>query len=137
MNRDIDLEKGFFDAYASAATNLRTWLVAYGVGAPVLLLSNETVWEALAKAKCAELTGALFLGGVAFQVFIAIINKYVMWFCYFGEAKPSFKESWKYKVCDWLSERFCIDMTVDVASIAFFVAATYRVYDAVIGSYAA
>lgn len=134
MKPDVDLEKGFFDSYASATTNLRTWLVAYGVGAPVLFLSNESVWEALAEAKCAELTGMLFLSGVAFQVVIAIINKYIMWFCYFGEAKPSFKSSWKYRFCDWFSERFGIDIFSDFASIACFVVATYRVYTAVISS---
>jgi len=134
MKDGADLERGFFDAYASAATNLRTWLVAYGIGAPVLFLSNEYLWQALARAKCARCVGILFLGGVALQLFIALVNKNVMWFCYAGEAKPALKLSWKYKLCDWLSERFCIDIGIDLASVAFLIVATYKVFCAVLHS---
>lgn len=31
----------YFQAYAEYSKVLRTWLVAYGIGAPVLLLTNE------------------------------------------------------------------------------------------------
>ncbi|MDI6451779.1 hypothetical protein [Anaerobaca lacustris] len=129
-----DLERGYFDAYASATTNLRTWLVAYGIGAPVLFLSNDTLWQALAGAQCASCVGMLFLGGVGFQVLIALINKNAMWFCYYAESKPAFKSSRTYKVCAWLSEQFWIDMILDVLSIVFFIVATYRVFVAVVRS---
>ena len=132
--RTSDLEKGYFDAYASATTHLRTWLVAYGIGAPVLFLSNEDLWQVLAGAKCASCVGFLFLGGVALQILIALINKNVMWFCYYGETKPAFKASRTYKVCYCLSEWFWVDIGFDVLSIAFFIAATYKVFVAVMHS---
>ena len=132
MVRNVDIEKGFFDAYASAATNLRTWFVAYGIGAPVLFLSNEVLWQALSKAKCAECVAFLFLMGVGFQVLIAIINKNAMWFCYFGECKASFKETRRFKFWDWVSEQFWIDIVCDFTSIACFIVATYRVFQVVI-----
>ena len=130
-NKNSDLEKGLFDAYASAATNLRTWLVAYGIGAPVFFLSNKDLWKALSQAKCAECVAILFLVGVAFQVFIAIINKNIMWFCYFGEYKPSFKGTRTFNLCEWLSEQFWIDIFCDFVSIACFIMATYTVFRAV------
>lgn len=134
MDRSPDLEKGYFDAYASATTNLRTWLVAYGIGAPVLFLSNDSLWQALAKAKCASCVGLLFLLGVAFQVLIALINKNAMWFCYYAETKPAFKSSYVYKTCNWLSEQFWIDMILDIMSIVFFIVATFKVFVAVVQS---
>lgn len=134
MDRSPDLEKGYFDAYASATTNLRTWLVAYGIGAPVLFLSNDGLWQALARAKCASCVGMLFLGGVASQVVIALINKFAMWFCYYGEIKPEFKSSRTYKVSDWISEQFWIDIILDLLSIGLFTVATYKVFLAVVRS---
>jgi len=130
--RNSDIQKEFFDAYSSAATNLRTWLVAYGIGAPVLFLSNEALWQALSKAKCAECVAILFLTGVFFQVLIAIINKNAMWFCYFGEYKTSFKNKYTYRLCYWISEQFWIDIAFDLASIACFITATYRVFKVVV-----
>ena len=130
--RNSDLEKGLFEAYSSAATNLRTWLVAYGIGAPVLFLSNEDLWQVLSEGKCAECVAILFLTGVFFQVVIAIINKNIMWFCYFGEYKITFKKTRTFRLCEWVSEQFWIDMLCDVISIACFITATFRVFQAVI-----
>jgi len=48
MKYNPDQEKGLFEAYGSAATSLRTWLVAYGIGAPVFFLSKDNLWRALA-----------------------------------------------------------------------------------------
>jgi len=132
MDGSSDLEKGFFDAYASATTNLRTWLVAYGIGAPVLFLSNEDLWKTLGNAECASCVGVLFLAGVALQVLIALINKNTMWFCYFAESNPPFKSSRRYKAWAWLSEQFWIDLCVDVVSITLFIVATYKVFLAVV-----
>jgi hypothetical protein len=134
MSTGTEAEKGYFDAYASAMTNLRTWLVAYGIGAPVLFLSNEELWQALAQAKCASCVGILFLAGVGLQVLIALINKTIMWWCYYGEAKPSVKEHRRYKAFSWLSEQFWIDLVIDAASIALFITATYIVFRAVTNS---
>ena len=39
-----------YQSYAEHNRILRTWLVAYGIGAPVLILSNDTLWARLASA---------------------------------------------------------------------------------------
>ena len=74
-----DLAAEFYKAYEEHSKVLRTWLVAYGVGAPVLFLTNDSLAAKLgASAESGEI-GGLFLGGVAFQVFLAVLNKTVMW----------------------------------------------------------
>ncbi len=128
------MEKGLFEAYASAATSLRTWLVAYGIGAPVLFLSNENLWSVLSKAKCATSIAILFLAGVTSQIFIAFVNKNAMWICYYGEGKPSFKSNMIYKVFDWLSEQFWLDILCDIISMICFIIATYKVFHAIVGN---
>ena len=73
----------YYNAYHYYSNLLRTWLVAYGVGGPILFLSNEALWKRLASDGTS--LGFLFLGGVALQVIVAALNKTVMWACYFGE----------------------------------------------------
>ena len=125
-------EQGFFDVYRVAATNLRTWLIAYGIGAPVLFLSNDHLWQALVKAKSVKSIAILFLIEVATQVILASINKNAMWFCYSGEGDPAFREKRIYKFSDWLSEQFWIDMGCDVLTMVLFAIATYLTIGALI-----
>jgi hypothetical protein len=42
--------EGFYKVYEEHAKALRTWLVAYGVGGPVLFLTNPIAQERLAKS---------------------------------------------------------------------------------------
>ena len=49
-------------------------------------------------------------------------------------AKPALKVSRRYRLCDWLSECFSIDMAIDLASVIFFIVATYKVFCAVVNS---
>jgi len=134
MNRENDpqLEKQLLEAYSSHARNLRTWLVAYGIGAPVLFLSNESLWIAVSKAECATCIAVLFLTGVASQIFIAFVNKNAMWICYYGERTESFKSRVIYKISDWLSAQFWIDILCDIISMICFIIATYTVFVAIV-----
>jgi hypothetical protein len=58
------------NAYDEFAKTLRTWLVAYGIGGPVLLLTNETVRQAIAKSGAARCIAGTFLLGVGLQVLL-------------------------------------------------------------------
>jgi hypothetical protein len=115
----------YLSAYSEHSTILKTWLAAYGVGAPVLILSQEKLWTRLNDAGSLRLIAILFLAGVALQVLLAATNKSIMWTCYFGELKPAYKLTRRYKAADWLSERFIIDALVDIISILIFSLATY------------
>lgn len=123
--------KGFYGAYDHYSKVLRTWLVAYGIGGPVLILSSEPLLERMAGSGAAREVGILFLLGVGFQVLIAALNKATMWVCYYGELYSSHQEKLRYKAAVWFSEQFWVDFVMDVASIAFFARATYVVFEVV------
>lgn len=78
----------YFKVYEEYAKTLRTWLVAYGVGAPVLFVTNKDVADKLAASHAASAIAELFLSGVALQIFLAIVNKTVMWANYWSELNP-------------------------------------------------
>ena len=80
-----------FKVYAEYSKTLRTWLVAYGIGAPVLFLTNETLARTFVKSPQARIVAFSFLMGVLLQVFLALLNKNVMWVCY--AAIPHFGQS--------------------------------------------
>lgn len=121
-----------YSAYEKHAKILRTWLVAYGIGAPVLMVTQESMWKRLASSGDLRITAVLFLAGVALQVALAALNKSVMWACYFGELNPEFKLTRRYRVAEWLAERYSIDFFCDLFSILFFTAATFLTFGALV-----
>ncbi len=72
---DRDKEQGFYAAYEEHTKTLRTWLVAYGIGAPVLFITHDTLMKAVQKSGEGRSLGLLFLIGVAIQVVLAALNK--------------------------------------------------------------
>lgn len=118
-------EKGFYEAYAGFARTLRTWLIAYGVGAPVVFLSNEAIWSSVVNANKVRLVAWAFLIGVSIQVFTAILYKTAMWYLYMGEDNDAFRKTTRYKVSDWLSECYVLESILDLASIVLFAYATF------------
>lgn len=128
VTRDETRVQAYYKAYEEHARTLKTWLVAYGVGALVVLMTNEEIWKALAAAPAAPAIAKLSLAGVAAQVAVSAVNKFSMWVCYYGEYKPSFKSKRRYKVGHWLSTQFSFDVLADVATIVCFVIATARIF---------
>src|SRR5260370_2549990 len=72
-----------FSVYAEYSKTLRTWLVAYGIGAPVLFLTNDTLARTFAKSSQARTIAIYFLAGVVLPMLLAILNKHVMWVGYY------------------------------------------------------
>lgn len=121
-------DKGFFESYAKFSKILRTWLVAYGIGAPVLFANNDCVIKVIQDTKNGPYIVKLFLIGVSIQVFAALIYKYAMGYLYFGELDKYLKNKLIYKIADYLSESMWLEMIFDLSSIGCFLFATYRVY---------
>lgn len=122
----------YLEAYGEHARILRSWLVAYGIGAPVLLMTNDAFAVAVQESKSAQLIAGFFLAGVALQVVLSAVNKASMWGLYYGEITPSFKKVVWYRVAHWLSERFWTDLLIDMVTMGVFVLATYKAFFAVI-----
>ena len=123
-----DLVGEFYKAYEEHSKVLRTWLVAYGIGAPVLFLTNDTLAARLAESGSSASVGALFLLGVAAQVGLAAVNKTMMWACYYSERNPSVQERWWSKAAYWLGKFFLIDLMIDVVTLALFGSATWILF---------
>lgn len=119
-------ESGFYSAYAEFAKNLRIWFLAYGIGATAIFVTNEGAGKRLLSSGAAEIVTYLFLGGVALQIFVALLYKSAMWYLYIAELDPKEKESWQHGLSDSISNSYWIEFLCDAATIACFGAATYQ-----------
>ena len=117
----------YYKVYEEYSKTLRTWFVAYGIGAPVLFISNDTAAKAFKNVGDIKIAVFLFLLGVAIQVALALINKVAMWTLYFGEKSPEFKKTFRYKSFNWLSSQFRIDVVADIATMVLFAYATWQI----------
>lgn len=117
-------EIAFFANYSEYAKTLRAWLVAYGIGAPVLFLTNNDLSAALKNYDHRSWIVDLFLVGVALQVALAFINKWCAWHMYVGEYDSAFQGRPRYKLWAWLNERSWIDLSVDALSLSCLAVST-------------
>jgi hypothetical protein len=118
---------GHFQNYADYSRTLRAWLVAYGVGGPVLFLTNDKLAKSVAKSGHASEIVTFFLIGVGLQILLALINKWSAWHMYRGAGDLSYQKGWRY--CFWhkINSWSWIDFWVDLISVLAFVVATWRV----------
>jgi hypothetical protein len=121
-------EKGFYEAYVGLSRNLRVWFIAYGIGGPVLFLSNNEVWQKISASGDGKLIGFLFLSGVSIQLVGTLLYKTTMWYLYIGELHKDFKKRLRYKVSDWVSECYCLEFIFDLGTLITFGWATYKVF---------
>ncbi|MGH8397354.1 MAG: hypothetical protein ACRETA_03805 [Gammaproteobacteria bacterium] len=106
--------------------------MAYGIGVPVLLVSQQYIAKAIIKAGTGELITWLFLVGVAIQVLAALLYKYSMAYLYSAEVDPGLNETRRVKAAEWLSDAVWLEALFDVVSIALFVYGTFMVVSAVL-----
>src|ERR1700693_6036282 len=66
-------DSAFYAPYAEFAKTLRTWFVAYGIGAPVILLTNKELWAAVQRSGSASHIAEIFLAGAFLQIFQALL----------------------------------------------------------------
>ena len=117
-------ESGFYEPYAAFARSLRTWFIAYGIGAPVLFVSNAEAWKAVHASGRAETIAVVFLGGVAVQILEALLYKSAMWQLYMTELDPSRATTWFYDVATWLAASYAFELFLDILTVALFAWAT-------------
>ena len=117
-----------YKAYEEHAKTLRTWLVAYGIGAPVVFLTNEQLSKRLLGNPWAWKIAALFLAGVSVQVFLAAINKTANWGAYYARRNPAKATGKRFVVARWLSEQFWIDLCIYTLTLGAFAVGTYYLF---------
>ncbi len=125
-------DSSFYESYAHFSRTLRAWLVAYGVGVPVLLVSQEFIAKAIIKSGTGALITWLFLVGVAIQVLAALLYKYSMAYLYSSEVEPELNNTWRVKAAEWLSNAIWLEALFDVIAIVLFVWGTFLVVGSVL-----
>jgi hypothetical protein len=125
---DSDVASNLFADYDKYAKVLRTWFVAYGVGGPVLLLTNEAVRDKITDSGLARCIAFAFLIGVVVQVLIALLNKTALWFCYKAERKPELRTRRHYRVANWFAYESWFEFGADLISLVAFGWATVRTF---------
>ncbi len=130
-----DDDSSFYESYAHFSRTLRAWLVAYGVGVPVLLVSQEFIAKSIIRAGTGGLITWLFLTGVAIQVLAALLYKYSMAYLYNSEGNSELNDTWRVQAAVWLSKTIWLEALFDVSAIALFVWGTFLVVAAVLGQH--
>lgn len=124
MSKQDKKDGGYFEGYAQFAGVLRTWLIAYGIGGPVLFVSQARLTDKLSESGQSRSIAILFLSGVFLQVIVALLYKGAMWYLYVGEEDAEIQKKIRYKISSWLSDAFWLELLFDLASIALFTWAT-------------
>lgn len=98
---------------------MRTWLIAYGIGGPAIVASQEHLWNSL-NDETAACAGLIFLMGLAFQIFPAAFFKWAMWELWISVEDVERKEKKRWKIAKWASENYLIDLVTDAVSLVMF-----------------
>ena len=145
MGQDAKDYEGHFANYAEYSKTFRSWMVAYGIGGPVLLLTNKDAPDALAKSPHLQLIITLFVLGVGLQILLALINKWAAWHMYKGAFSlyqrdtrdPEYdghEKSKLYGLWRIINKQSWIDFFVDVGALAAFSWATWVVLRVLLGT---
>lgn len=137
---------GHYKVYEEHMKTLRAWFVAYGVGGPVLFITQRDFAATLVDSGWSQLVGVLFLVGVLLQALVALFNKWVNWGLYFfdeddadtssvvetvetsGDAVETEMQSQRLKrFCESYSSKVWVDILADLATLVLFAIATVLV----------
>ncbi|UCG35704.1 MAG: hypothetical protein JSW17_02595 [Candidatus Omnitrophota bacterium] len=123
-----DAAKGedFFKCYSDYAKALRTWFIAYGLGMPILFMSNSFALRKISLSPDAPFIVWCFLIGVLTQVTQALLYKNTMRYLYKGEVIPKIKDKLRYKISHLILEFYWLEATIDVITAACFILATLK-----------
>lgn len=111
---------GSLGAYFEYNKVLRTWFVAFGVGGPALLLSNEKLTKLLSASGDLRLVSVLFLVGGGAQVVVALINKVANWYVHSKYHQVGVTPTFKHHAAEWIANQFWIDVLADIVSVCVF-----------------
>lgn len=119
-----------FKLYETYSKDVKTWFIAYGIGAPIFFLSTDHITSKLSPTGQLPTIVGLFLIGVALQIGISVTNKWNNWFIYmnYEEKKPHVGQCRCIRAASWLSRQAWIDLLVDLGSAVLFVLATLKVF---------
>jgi len=110
----------FFEQYWRHASALRNWLVAFGVGGCMLLLTDKTDVFALSPLWLKILVLFFLMLGTMIQIVLALINKYLHWHLYYGTEETGHQNTKSYKISLKLSKKVWIDQVTDIITMVCY-----------------
>ena len=145
MGQDTSDYTGHFANYAEYSKTLRSWLVAYGIGAPVLFLLSKDAPETISRSPHLKTIVTLFIVGVALQILLSFLNKWAAWNMYRGAFSKHLEHigdtecdlhhtSKSYRIWFRINKQSWIDMVVDVGALSCFSVATWIVLEALLSA---
>jgi hypothetical protein len=143
MGQDASDHEGHFANYAEYSKTFRSWMVAYGVGGPVLLLLSKDAPANISSSPHILAIVTLFILGVAMQILLSLVNKWAAWQMYRGafakyqhlQADPdcdNHDRSKTYRAWCWINKQSWVDFIFDVSSLVAFSIATWLVLKALV-----
>ncbi len=145
MGQDMSDHESHFANYAEYSKTFRSWMVAYGIGGPILLLVSKDAPQTVAGSAQLPTIVTLFVVGVGLQIFLALLNKWAAWQMYRGAWSSYCSENnisggdlhhktRIYAVWSWINNRQSwVDFACDVLALAAFSYATWLVLRVLLG----
>ena len=139
----------YYSSYEGFARTLRGWLVGFGIGAPVVLLTNEEIFKIFKdNIEQAREIAFYFFGGCLIQIILAFTYMLMMNYFYVNEVnlkrlvkaekrakknnqpKPcpstfNLNKCW-YRLLHWLSYSWQLEMLLNATSIFLFAVAILK-----------
>jgi len=126
-------KEGFYQAYSIYAWKFRLWMIAYGVGIPLLTLNNPELRSAVKHSEYGLYWIYAALIGTALQIILTWIYKSAMWYSY--DSKPSSTEQtgWLQRAVTRTSDEYWIEVTIDLVCFILFTAVTLGLLNIALG----
>lgn len=129
MTEEGSSDKGTFGLLERQTATLRYWFLAFGVGAPALILTNNGLLGLIRQSGYLTPLMVCFLVGVGSQILETWLNRGVNLTTYLGEVDgeqdSEFRNSRTYRAAVALSRQVWIDILMDFVTILAFGAAAY------------
>ena len=108
------------NTYLEYNRTLRAWYVGFGVGGPVLVLTQKHLWDVIAKSDVALPLTLWFVFGVAVQIFIAILNKWMNWLRYEERVKSTGRNVKFVRIAEFYREYFAFQLISDLGTALIY-----------------
>jgi hypothetical protein len=130
MSQPQTLSGKYFESYSYFSRTLRGWMVAYGIGAPILVATQKELTVKLLATGYAKEVVLSFLFGVFIQILSALLYKYSFWMLYLAENDSERRKDTGYLVADWLFWRLWPTACFDIFTVLLFMWPTFVVLTA-------
>ena len=139
MADEDQAQSDHYDIYSGFSNNVRGWLVAYGIGFLVVLLSQEHLRDTIIRSDLGGTIASLLLAGAVFQLSASLLYKWTIGKLYLGDPKrgaPSerHRNSRFYKFSSKLFDALWVEIAFDVVTVVFYVVATYQTFQILAGA---